>query len=133
MSFTPLKSKKMTDGEILTNTEFDFPFAGKTYKVKKASLKQVIDFQRKVSQITSEKDAAGDLRMAAYAIYLALHAVDTTVTEEYVIENCPGDIDIMDIFSSLGFISRQKVEMMEKLRNSLASKSPLPGENSSAS
>lgn len=120
----------MTDGEILTNAEFDFPFAGKVYKVKKASLKLVIDFQRKTDTITKEKDVAADLRMVAYAIYLILHAVDSTVTEDYVIENAPGDIDVVDTLAKLGFLNQQKVAIMNKIRNSLVS--PPAGPESSA-
>lgn len=120
----------MSEAEILTNIEFDFLFNGKTYKIKKATLRQVIDFQRKVADITKDKDPSGDLRMAAYAIYLALHAIDNTITEDDVLDKMPGDIDVMDVFARLGFMSQQKVELMAKLRNSLA-KDQSSGENSS--
>lgn len=109
----------MSEAEILTNTSFDYVLGDKTYKVKKASLKQVIEFQRKVAEITAEKDASGDLRMAAHAIYLTLKEVDPNITEEEVIKLTPGDIDVMDVFATLGFMSQQKVAMMTKIRNSL--------------
>ena len=113
----------MTEGEIVTNIEYDYPFAGKTYKIKRASLKQVMDFQRKAGEITKENDPAGDLRMAAYAIYLVLHTIDPTVTEEHILDNAPGDLDVMDTLVKLGFINQQKVDMMNKIRNSLVSPS----------
>lgn len=118
----------MSDADILTNNEFDYPFAGKTYKVKKATLKQVIDFQRKQFEIANEKDPAGDLRMASYAIYVILHSIDPTITEDFVTDNAQGDMDFMDVIAKLGFMSQQKVEMMNRLRNSL--ELPSIGKNS---
>ncbi len=121
----------MDEGQLMTNTSFSYTLGGKEYMVKRATLKQVMIFQRKVSEIQALKDPSGDLMMAAHAIYLALHEVDPSITEEYVIENTPGDIDVMDVFSKLGFMSQQKVQMMTRLRNSLDNLSPLLGEKSS--
>lgn len=101
----------------LVNVNFPFSFDGKEYHVKKANLEQVILFQRKSAEIAG--DASVDLMMAAYAIYLILYAVDKNVTEEFVKENCPGDIDVVAILSQLGFMNQQKVEAMQKLRNAL--------------
>lgn len=120
------------EGLIMTNTEFDFPFAGKTYKVKKANLSMVMDFQRKVAEIQKEKDPAADLRIGAYALYLVLHNTDSTITEQYVNENCPGDIDIVDIIKVLGFMSQRKMVMMGKIGDLLVTKKPT-GEESSVS
>jgi hypothetical protein len=120
----------MEEGQKMTNTEFDYTFNGKVYKVKKASLKQVMVFQRKVDEITKQKDPAGDLMMAAYAIFLTLNAIDKNITEEEVLEHTPGDIDVMDVFATLGFMSQQKVAMMTKIRNSL--ENLRSGEESSA-
>ena len=109
----------MNEPEIMTNIEFDFPILGKTYKIKKASIKQVIDWQRKVSEIQKEKDAGADLRMIAYAIYAIIHSVDTTVTEDYILENVPGDLNAEEILLKLGFLNQQKVAMMGRIKNSL--------------
>ena len=122
----------MTDGQIITNSEFTFPFAGKDYRIKRATLRQVMDFQRKVSEITKQEDAAGDLRIVAYAIYLALNAVDKNVTEDFVLDNADGDMDVIDVLKTLGFMSQQKVAMMGKIRNSLVNKDQSSGESSSA-
>ena len=107
------------EGQIMTNAEFDFPIGGKIYKVRRASLRQVMDWQRKVSSITKESDAAGDLRMVSYAIYLTLRVTDANITEDWVLDNVAGDIDVTETLSLLGFMSQQKVAMMGKLKNSL--------------
>jgi len=127
----------MNDGEILTNAEFDYPFGGKSFKLKKASLQLVILFQRKAAEIGKENDPAGDLRIAAHALYLALHNADTTVTEEWVTENAPGDINVLEVLGQLGFLNQQKVALMNKMTDSLVNQSLNPsqptGENSSVS
>ena len=120
----------MNEGEILTNLGFDFSLGGKTYKVKKASLKQVIDWQKRSLELSKNKDIPSDLLSAAYAIYLIIHEVDKSVTEDYVMENVRGDIDPWDMFTKLGFMSQQKVETARKIVNSLTSQPS--GQQSSA-
>lgn len=107
------------DSFSVANIDFTLSFAGKEHVVKKANLQQVIQFQRRSKELSESKDAAADMLIAAYAIYLILHGVDTTITEDYILENTAGDIDVIDIISKLGFMSQQKVETMKKLRNSL--------------
>lgn len=105
------------EGEIVTNLEFEYLFAGKTYKLKRASLKQVMDLQRKMAEIKKEEDPAGDLRAIAYALYLSLHAADLTITELFVEENAPGDINAVDTLIELGFTNRQQLANMLKIKN----------------
>lgn len=121
----------MDEGQVMVNAEFDYSFGDKVYKVKKASLRMVMEFQRKVREITNLKDAAGELMMAAYAIYLVLHQVDNSISEEEVLDKTPGDIDVVAVFERLGFMSQQKVKAMEILRNALVNQPS--GEKSSAS
>ena len=121
----------MSEGEILTNVEFDYAFAGKTYRVKKASLKQVMEFQRKVLEINKEKDGTEEIRMTAYALYVILNKADSSITEEFVNENAPGDIDIIDIIGKFGFMNQRKMEALGKVSNLLENKKPT-GEESSA-
>lgn len=109
----------MIDGEIIINAEFDYSFAGKTFKIKRANLKQVISWQRKVAEIVKENDPSRDALMVAYALYLSLNAVDTTITEDYILDNAPGDLDVMGTLAILGFMSQQKVEMAQKVRDAL--------------
>lgn len=106
----------------LTNASIPFTFDGKEYEVKKANLQQVILFQRRAKEIGDEKDAGGDLLMASYALWLILRESDPTLTEDNILNKCPGDLDVMAILSQLGFMSQQKVELMNRVRDTLASK-----------
>lgn len=109
----------MSDGMNLINREMPFSFAGQEYEIKRATLQQVIEFQRRAKEIGDENDAGGDLRIAAYAIFLILNGQDKNITEDFVVNNCPGDLDVMDALAKLGFMSQQKVEAMDRVRNAL--------------
>lgn len=111
------------DPKIIANAPFKFEFADKTYEVKKANIRQAILFQDRVKELTDSKDSSTDLRMAAYAIFLALHDVDKNVTEDFVFDNAPGDIDVMETIATLGFMSQQKVAAMKRIRDTLAPQS----------
>lgn len=106
----------------LTNADVEFEFDGKPHKVRRANLQQVIQFQRRAKEMTGKEDAGADMALAAYAIFLVLNEADKNVTEEQVLEKCPGDIDAVDVFAQLGFMSRQKVAAMTAVRNALAQK-----------
>lgn len=106
----------------LTNSDIKFSFDGKEYSVKKANLQQVIEFQRKAREITDEKDAGADMRIAAYAIYLILNSTDKNITETQILEKCPGDIDIMQVFTQLGFMNQQKAKMAREIGDALVVK-----------
>lgn len=104
------------DGLNLINPEFDFTFAGTTYKVKKATLDKVILFQTKFAQLTEAKDPAIEKKMAAYCLYLVLKSVKADVTEEWVQENTP-DVEFPDVVEQFGFLNRQKVEILREVLN----------------
>lgn len=110
----------MTDGEILTNTDFEFEFGGQKYTLKRASLRQVMEWQRQSVEINKVNDGTTDLKLAAKAIYLALQTVDKNITEDDVLDKTPGDIDVIATLQLLGFMSQQKVGAMQKLRDALA-------------
>lgn len=118
------------DGLTLTNAEFPLEFNGQTYQVKKANLRQMMLFQRRTKEITDEKDAAIDARMLAYALFLVLSPLDGSITEEYVENNCPGDLDLIDTLSKLGFMSPQRTAAMNRLREVVAPSQPTGGESS---
>lgn len=103
----------------LTNTETKFTFGGKEYTVKKANLAQVIQFQREAKTIQDSKDAGGDLLIAASAIAIILNVQDKNITKESVLQDCPGDIDVMGVLVQLGFLNQQKAELMKKVRDAL--------------
>jgi hypothetical protein len=108
----------------LTNVSTSFEFNGTKYEVKKATLQQVIQFQRKVAEISAAKDAGGDLLMAAYAIWIILNAQDKNITEQEVLDNCPGDINVTEVFLQLGFMSQQKVDLTRRVQAVLATQPP---------
>jgi len=112
----------MDEGQTMTNTEFDFFFGGKTHKVKKVNLRQVMDFQRKVAEIQKDKDPAADSRMAAYAIYIVLHSIDANITEDYILDNASGEIDLLETITKFGFMNQRKMGMMSRVSNLLGNK-----------
>jgi hypothetical protein len=95
------------DSLNLTNEEFDFVFDGVAYRVKKANLQQVILLQKRLADV-NDTGAIGMLQTVAYAIYLILNSVDKNITEEYVLERCPGSFDAVDFLIQLGFSYQQK-------------------------
>lgn len=114
----------MNDNVIqLINPPFEFRLADKTYTVRKANIEQAVRFHARLIEYAKKEDIASDLKLAAFAIYLILSKVDTAITEDYVLENVPGDINVADILLTLGFMTPQSVEavantqkiVMEKL------------------
>lgn len=104
------------DGLKLINPEFDFEFAGSTYKVKKANLSQIILFQKRFAELTEQKDASIEKKIAGYCVYLILSGVKADATEEWVNGNLP-DVEMTDILEYFGFMNRQKVELLRKVLN----------------
>ena len=51
-----------------------------------------------------------------------IHSVDETITEENVLEKTPGDIDVIDILTKLGFISPRNTEKAKKLEEAVMKK-----------
>lgn len=100
----------MTDNTLfeLVNVPQPINFAGKTYNVKKANLEKAILYQTKVKELAEKQDGALDLKLAAYCLYLVLKDVDASITESFVIENLPGDLDSLAVIQTLGFMSPQK-------------------------
>lgn len=103
------------DGLKLINPEFTLSFAGKDYNVHKANLEKVIQFQAKMVELTEAKDSAWDLKGAAYCLYLVIKDADASITEQWVLENAPGNLDTYEVFEQLGFMSREKVVLMKTL------------------
>lgn len=120
------------EGEIIANPEFDYEFAGKTYKVRKANLRQVLEFNRKILAISKTEDKDNDAIAIVPALMIALGTVDPSITEDYILDNASGDIDVMKNLEILGFASQQKVAMAKRIMDSLAKlTNPQLGEKSS--
>ncbi len=102
------------NGLRLINPIFDFDFDGHTYQVRKASLEKVILFQTRFTQLTDAKDPAVEKKIAAYCIYLTLRDAIPEITEEKVAQTIP-DVEMPDVVEYLGFMNRQKVELLRKI------------------
>ena len=99
----------------LLNPAFTFEFAGQSYQVKRANIEQVQQYQIKVAELGKNINVPSgvrDLDIASYATYLILHKNYPDVTEDYVKENLPGNIDIISHLADLGFIDPLKAEMV---------------------
>ncbi len=110
----------------LINAPFTFEFNDTKYEVKRANIEKVILFQTRFSELADKNDPAIEQKMAGYCIFLALKDVKTDVTEEWVNQNTPGDVVAADIIEHLGFMSRQKVEVLRRVllqRNAPATES----------
>lgn len=108
----------------LLNPSFVFKFADKEYQIRKANIEQVQQYITKMKELSADKDlipAVRDLEIVSFCLYLLLKKADQTVTEDFVKENLPGNIDGLVILGQLGFIDPQKVELLKKLQDQLIS------------
>jgi hypothetical protein len=108
----------------LLNPAFTFEFAGNKYEVKRANIEQVQQYQIKVNELGKKTDipsAVRDLDVVSYATYLILHKNYSDVTEDFVKENLPGNVDVISYLAELGFIDPQKAEMVKKLQEKIVS------------
>lgn len=92
----------------LVNPPFDFEWNGTKYSIKKATLSQVVQYQAKVKELIAEGGAGADQKIAAYCIYLMLKAHEPDLTEEKVLEETPGGIDLIELMTVLGFLKPTK-------------------------
>lgn len=117
------------EGEMIANVEFDFQFAGKVYRLKRANLRQVIEFQRKILAIDKADSTISALALVP-ALLISLSTIDPSVTEDYILNNTPGDIDILGTLQLLGFMNQKKVVAAQKIADSLVEKAQSSGDSS---
>lgn len=108
----------MTDALKLTNSKVSFEFDGKAYEVDRANLTKVIAFSQKTVELSKEKTVGLDERLAAFAIYLVLKDHIDGLTEEQVLEKCPA-VELQEVLVILGFVSQQKMAVLQKMRDLL--------------
>jgi hypothetical protein len=101
----------------IINPEFDFKFNGITYGCRKANIENVIQFQLKTKELTDAKIKSFDSKIASYCIYLIIKQSEQgkDVTLDYIEENTPGTIDLIEVLVELGFMSPQKSQAMKEL------------------
>jgi hypothetical protein len=104
----------------LVTPSFSMEYGGKTFQVKKANLEMAVKYQIKAKELDG-KDFA-EITLTAYAIFLVLNKADNSVTEEWVNEEFPADIDILECLMSLGFISPKGLEIARKVRIAIIEK-----------
>jgi hypothetical protein len=104
----------------LVNPSFQFEFGGRIFDVKKANFEMALKYQIRAKELSNAKEL--ELNLAPYCIYLVLHKVDETITEEWVKENLPADTDYVECLEKMGFISQSKLEIVQKARKEMESK-----------
>lgn len=117
--------KEDTTLEQMVNPEFDFVFAGKTFHLRKATLDKAVMYQQKAKDLGESKDIAADIKLLAYCIYIMLRDQDKTITEQWVMENAPATLNVLETLVTLGFIStsllktiNQVVEVQQEVKSS---------------
>ena len=92
----------------LVNPPFQFEWNGKTYEVKKANLMQVVSYQTRVKQLLETKEDGAEAKIAAYVIYLMIKDQEQGLTEQMVMENTSGTVDLFELLVTLGFAKPMK-------------------------
>ncbi len=112
----------MNDLVKLTNPEFELEFDGASYRVRKANLGQAVEYQQKIKELTTAKDPAMDLKLAAFCIYLVLRNKIDNLTEKDVLDKTPADIEVIDVLITLGFINPKKATATKLLQKAVVDK-----------
>lgn len=111
----------MSDNTLikLVNPKFNLEFAGKEYSVRKATLEKTVQYYQRIKEL--KDDPACDLKIIAYCIFLVLHdeVERPEITEEFVLNNTPGDIDLMETLTTLGFMNPKKMEIAQKIQGNV--------------
>jgi len=105
----------------LVNPSFTFEFGGKVFEVKKANLQMAVQYQTRIKEL--KEKSSTELLLVSYCIYLVLNKADSTITEDWVIENTPADIDVLDCLARLGFINQNRLEIAKKIKEEVEKKS----------
>ncbi len=106
----------------LVNAEFDFEFMGQTHRLRKANLDKAAQYQLKSRELSEKKDPTIDLSLVAYAIYIVLKDKVPEITEAVVRDNTPGDIDVLEVLATLGFISPDKMQRAKLIQEAVVKK-----------
>jgi hypothetical protein len=106
----------------LVNPAFTFSFAGKDYEVKKANLEKAVLYQQKIVSLRDLKESAVDLKLVAYCIFIVLKDVDPSITEDFVFQNTPADIDVGECLTTLGFMSPRRMEQAKQIEEAFKKK-----------
>src|SRR5258708_7365757 len=97
----------------LTNPPFTFKLGGREFQVTRVNISQVAQYRKRISELSSTPGS--EYKLITYAIFLVLNKADPTITEDWVIENTPGDVDIFKCLEVLGFMNPRQLEIAQKL------------------
>lgn len=118
----------MTDETLykLINPEFDFEWNGEMFHIKKANITKVVQYQQRARELAEKNEVSTELKLGAYALYLVLKESKPDLTEEFVLENTPGDIDVLDLFVRLGFLNPARIKAALQILSQTGDKSLSP-------
>ena len=106
----------------LTNPEFTLQFAGKDYQVRKATLRQVAEYQQKVQELSKNPSPSNDVEIVAFCLYTILTKADSNVTLDFIKDNVRGDIDVLEVLAMLGFMSPLQIEKTKLVQEAVQKK-----------
>lgn len=101
----------------LTNPAFQVEYDGKEYSVRKANLEKVVQYIQRFDELKKVNDEAGETKILAYCFYLILKDEIPELTEDDVLKKIPGNLDIVDSLSMLGFINPEKAKTAKQLQS----------------
>lgn len=101
----------------LVNSNIKVRFKGRDYEVSKANIRQVVQYHERVKQLRGKE--GGDQYLVAYCLSLLLKKEIPDITEDMVLDDSRGDIDVMEALTYLGFMSPDKLEMAKRLQERL--------------
>ena len=107
----------MSDNSLLklVNPPFQIEFKGQDYDVHKANLSKVVLYSQRVSELSEAGAKNTDPLLVSYALYLILKDAIPELTEQDVLDNVPGDIEVFATLVSLGFVNPTKAKTLLQL------------------
>lgn len=106
----------MADSLIkLTNPPFNIEYKEKNYEVRKASLTKIVLYNARVQELAEKGVKNSDPELLGYAFFLILKEAIPDLTEEDVMQNVPGDTEVVDTLIHLGFVNPTKAKTLLKL------------------
>ena len=118
------EKKELQSLTNLLNPPFTFQFGDKEFQIRKANIKQVQQYQLKLDELSKDKETitpVKDLNLLAYSLFLVLSKADSSITEDFVIENMPGNVDAISLLAQLGFINPQRAKLVQNLQEKILS------------
>ena len=98
----------------LVNPEFDFNWNGTTYQIKKATLSDVVSYQKRMKELMETKETGWEVRLVSYCLYLALKNKIEGLTEDFILDNTPADVDSQQLLITLGFLKPTAKKVMNE-------------------